>query len=163
MAKFIKASKTAVVNLDDVAATIHDESGFNSVSGQTPSVTVYMAGGAQITVLKSDPNYQLWLDFMNRQQPLLSTQDQRRQSIVDGVFNPFVETDKLTAIYSLFAEIPERETLLLCLESEEIGSIRIKEEDGTAGLPVVEWQSAVEAVDRIHAYRESLVPGYDIS
>lgn len=82
---------------------------------------------------------------------------------MDGVFNPFVETDKLTAIYSLFNEIPDHEQLLLCLEDEDHGSIRIKEEDGTAGLPVVSWRSALEAIDRIHAYRESLIPGYDIS
>lgn len=162
MANFIKASESAVVNLEGVAAITHDASGFNSVSGQAKSVTIHLAG-AQITVLERDPNYQLWLDFMDRQNSLLSTQDQQRQNIVDGVFNPFVETDKLTAIYSLFNEIPDHSSLMLCLEDEDHGSIRRKEAFGIPGVSIVVWQSAIEAVDRLHAYRDALAEHEDIS
>lgn len=66
MATNVKASKTAMVNLDLVAAVIHDDSGFESASGQTKSVRIILAGGPSITVLESDPGYADWLNYLQR-------------------------------------------------------------------------------------------------
>lgn len=90
--------------------------------------------------------------YMARQERLLNDDEHRIACIVNNAFDPFIDTERLTAIYSLFSEIQTRENLLLCLESEEVGSIRLK---GDLSV-VVAWENAVEAVDRIHAYRQEV-------
>lgn len=153
MSKLVKARDGAIVSLDHVAAIFHDANGFNSASGHTKSVAISLVGGAMVTVLETDPNYQRWLDFMDQKPPLKSSEDERREQIVNGAFDPFIDSDKLTTVYSLFDQIPVHDGLMLCIESEDIGSVRSKTDPSRV---YVEWHSAIEAIDRLHAYRESV-------
>jgi hypothetical protein len=65
MAQLIKARNGAIINMDAIASIVHDESGFSSIHNHMKSVTIHMVGDASVTVLESDENYQLWLDFMS--------------------------------------------------------------------------------------------------
>lgn len=141
-----------VVNLAAVVAV------YDSVVDDRATTTMRFAGDDNYIRFRGEDRA-LLLAWMARQERLLSEQDEMRRQIVSDAYNPFIDEEKLTVIYSLFCEIATHGDLLLCLESEEVGSIRYKADTSIA----VEWTNAVEAVDRLHAYRLSLRAGEDIS
>lgn len=140
-----------VINLDNVTAM------YDGKCDNHAAVTVRFTSDAN-RIQFSGEDRALLLAWMARQERLLSAQDHMRQQIVNDAFNPFIDTDKLTAIYSLFNDIPGHERLVLCLESEEVGCVRAK--DNLSEL-LVSWKSAIEAVGRLHAYHQGVQDAMD--
>lgn len=82
---------------------------------------------------------------------LLDPTNARRRQIVGDAFDPFID-DRFTAIYSLFQQIPTHEQLLLCIETDEVGSVQRKDNRQV----VVIWENCKQAIDRITAYRQQV-------
>src|SRR5690348_12765077 len=120
------ARKGAVIDLEKLASVVCDESGFASINGHTKSVTIHLVGSPPVVVTENDENYTRWLDWLSSKQPLKTGVEAGRERIISDAFNPFIDDEKLTVIYSLFNDIPTHSELLLCLESEEVGAIRYK-------------------------------------
>lgn len=159
MTNFIVASKDAVVDMESIASVFRDASGFHSISGQSRSVSIHLVGGSIVQVLEGDPNYERWIDFIARQQPLATNKEKRIRDAVADAYDPFIN-EKIVDIYALFCTIPLHDEMLLCLESDEVGGIRRKDDPSCV---LVSWESAVEAVDHLHSYRASLRAGDGIS
>lgn len=147
----IIARKDAVIDLDSIVAIFHDASGFQSLDGKSRSVTIHLNGGTVVTILESDPHYAYWLAYMRRP----SLEDVRSREIVNAAFDPFLH-EKFQSIYLLFQEIPEHEELVLCVETDEIGTLRHKSDLSEI---VLSWASTVEAVDCLHSYKVALEEG----
>lgn len=158
MTDFIVASNDTVINLEHVASVFHYASDSHSIS-QSKSITIHLVGGSTVQVLESDPNYKRWIDFIARQQPLATNREKRIREAVADAYDPFIN-EKIVDVYALFCTIPLHDELLLCMESDEVGSVRRKNDPSCV---LVSWESAVEAVDRLHAYRMDLRAGEDIS
>ena len=146
MAKFLNIGDK-VINLDQVTTMI-DGLDYDD----NAELKVRFSGETSIVVFRGDDRERL-LTWMNGQDRLHNLEERRISSIVRSAFDPFIDTDRLTTIYSLFNEIPGHEHLLLCLESEEVGSVRTKE---MVSEVLVSWNSGIRAVDRLRAYRDSM-------
>lgn len=65
------------------------------------------------------------------------------RSALDAAFDPFIDDNKVVNVYLLFHDLPDPENLVLCLESEDVGSVRMR----GSYEPVIGWESVREAID----------------
>lgn len=103
---------------------------------------------------KEPDEYAALKSYMDQQPTLADVlaeqENQRRRNVIDAAFDPFIDSDKIMNLYSLFYDLPDHRRLVLCIESEDMGSIRQR----GSYEPVLSWDNVHEAIDLLASYRK---------